>query len=126
MLRWPLGLEFTDAELVAETDDLHITVMDGKLALACLMLTPLANGQIKMRQVAVDPALQGTGIGRQMVEFSETEAARLGYQEMVLHARDTAVGFYLRLGYESVGDPFKEVGIPHRYMRKSLTSSSLD
>jgi predicted GNAT family N-acyltransferase len=42
---------------------------------------------------------------------------------MVLNARDTAIPFYLHLGYELVGEPFVEVGIPHRKMRKALRSS---
>jgi predicted GNAT family N-acyltransferase len=39
---------------------------------------------------------------------------------MVLHARDTAVPFYEALGYEAFDDPFVEVAIPHRKMRKAL------
>jgi predicted GNAT family N-acyltransferase len=39
---------------------------------------------------------------------------------MILHARATAVPFYLRLGYTVVGEPFEEVGIPHRGMEKAL------
>jgi len=39
---------------------------------------------------------------------------------MVLHAREAAIPFYLRLGYELEGEPFTEVGIPHRRMVKLL------
>lgn len=39
---------------------------------------------------------------------------------MVLHARDSALDFYLSLGYSIVGDPFEEVGIPHHRMEKSF------
>jgi predicted GNAT family N-acyltransferase len=40
---------------------------------------------------------------------------------MVLHARETAVPFYLKLGYEVVGGQFEEVGIPHFKMEKKLS-----
>ena len=39
---------------------------------------------------------------------------------MVLHARQTAVPFYERLGYETYGEPFVEVTIPHIAMRMAL------
>ena len=43
-----------------------------------------------------------------------------GYEEIVLHARETALGFYQKLGYETEGDSFTEVGLPHSAMRKKL------
>jgi predicted GNAT family N-acyltransferase len=39
---------------------------------------------------------------------------------MILHAREAAVPFYLKLGYALAGEPFEEVGIPHRAMEKTL------
>lgn len=73
-----------------------------------------------MRQVAVQADLQGQGLGRILVEFSEATARAHGFARMVLNARDTAVNFYLRLGYEIEGEPFTEVTIPHRRMSKLL------
>lgn len=120
VLREPLGLTFTQEQLATEASDLHCALWETTDLLACLILSPLAEGEIKMRQVAVRPDLQGKGLGRILVEFSEATARDRGYQDMVLNARDTAVPFYLRLGYELEGDPFTEVGIPHRKMRKRL------
>ncbi|MBL8040446.1 MAG: GNAT family N-acetyltransferase, partial [Chthonomonas sp.] len=65
-------------------------------------------------------SLQGSGIGALMVAESERMARELGFARMVLHARETAVGFYLRLGYACEGESFEEVGIPHRLMQKEL------
>ena len=42
---------------------------------------------------------------------------------MTLHAREAAVPFYERLGYLSEGEPFDEVGLPHRAMRKRLVET---
>ena len=39
---------------------------------------------------------------------------------MILHARETAVVFYEKLGYSSLGDQFEEVTIPHWAMEKRL------
>ena len=47
----------------------------------------------------------------------QMEAHLQGGSEIALHARESAVPFYLALGYGLVGEPFEEVGIPHRKMR---------
>jgi GNAT superfamily N-acetyltransferase len=127
VLRKPLGLDFTPEQLAAEVTDLHCALWafgvpepPSPELLACLVLTPQIGGEIKMRQVAVQPDLQGKGLGRILVEFSEQVARQRGFKRMVLNARDTAVDFYLRLGYEIEGEPFTEVTIPHRRMAKSL------
>lgn len=120
VLREPLGLVFTDEELEKEAMEYHLVALHDDDLLACLVLTPIDHETIKMRQVAVEPNSQGQGIGKKLVEFSERVAQEKGFKNMVLNARDTAVPFYLRLGYEIEGEPFEEVTIPHRKMRKAL------
>jgi predicted GNAT family N-acyltransferase len=73
-----------------------------------------------MRQVAVAVDAQGRGIGRLLVAEAEAESRRRGWTRMVLHARDAAIPFYLKHGYATEGEPYLEVGIPHRTMAKSL------
>lgn len=118
VLRHPLGLDFEDEELEAEKTDLHFAYMDGGGVLACLILVPLPEGAYKMRQVAVRSDLARKGFGRALVNASEEYVRKAGGTEINLHARDTAVPFYLRLGYEPVGEPFEEVTIPHQAMVK--------
>lgn len=120
ILRKPLGLIFTPEQLAAESNDVHLAAyVNGSLA-ACLVLSPLGEGAVKMRQVAVDEGLQGQGLGTALVERSEDEARKRGWTLMTLSARETAVPFYLRLGYDLVGEPYEEVTIPHRKMQKRL------
>jgi predicted GNAT family N-acyltransferase len=120
ILRQPLGLSFPTEQLCAEADSHHIGYyIDGKLV-GCLVLKPINDKQIQMTQVAVDENIQGRGVGRRMVKYSEDFAKRFGFQEMVLHARETAVPFYEMLSYNKVGDCFTEVTIPHWGMVKAL------
>ena len=119
VLRRPLGLEFDPAQLALEGADRHFAVSESGAILATLILTPIETG-FKMRQVAVAFDEQGKGLGRLLVEFSEGVARQAGATEITLHARVTAVPFYLRLGYQPVGEPFEEVGIPHLAMVKLL------
>ena len=121
VLRKPLGLEYAPEQLAGEYAEHHLVACtaDGAIA-GYLNLTPLDEENVKMRQVAVAAARQGQGIGLAMVQESEALARRLGFRRIVLHARETAVPFYLRAGYTIVGDRFEEVKIPHFKMEKSL------
>jgi len=47
-------------------------------------------------------------------------SAEMGYREIVLHARESAVRFYESVGYVAEGEAFTEVTIPHRKMVKRL------
>ena len=120
ILRKPLGLKFDADELMKESDSMHIACYSDNDELAgCLILQP--DGElIKMRQVAVSEKYQGHGIGKAMVAFSEELAIQHEYPRIHLHARETAVEFYLKLGYQVEGEPFEEVSIPHRYMYKNI------
>ena len=119
ILRVPLGLEFYVDDIAAEYDSLHLGAYtpDGTLV-GSLILKDLGDGRVKMRQVAVAEKFQKRGIGKKLVRESEKIAAAHGFSEMVLHARETAVPFYLQQGYEKIGERFEEVEIPHFKMRK--------
>ena len=88
--------------------------------LACAFLVALDERTLRMRQVAVDFARQKSGLGRRVVAAVEDFGARQGFTKMVAHARQSAVPFYEQLGYDVVGEPFVEVGLPHRLVEKSL------
>ena len=120
ILRQPLGLTFSEDQLRAEADSCHIgCYIDGEMV-GCLVLKPVEDGNVQMRQVAVAESVQGKGVGKQMVKYSETLAKKQGFLEMVLHARETAVPFYESLGYTKVGSRFIEVTLPHWAMAKVL------
>lgn len=120
VLRRPLGLEYTPEQLAGEWNNLHIAAFNrnGQIT-GYLNLTPVDASEVKMRQVAVAPSLQGQGIGAAMVAYSELLAKQLHFKEITLHARKTAIPFYLKLGYEMVGSEFEEVSIPHFKMKKA-------
>jgi ribosomal protein S18 acetylase RimI-like enzyme len=73
-----------------------------------------------MRQVAVSGEMQKLGLGRILVQKTEEFAKQRNFTEMVLNARISALGFYLKMGYEVIGLPIEEIRIPHQKMRKSL------
>ena len=120
VLRKPLGLSYDPAELAGEKDSFHLALRKGAELVACLVLKPLDERCIKMRQLAVGKSSQGKGFGRELVNYAHSFAREREYAEIVLHARETARGFYEKLGYQIEGNPFTEVGLPHLAMRKKL------
>ena len=121
VLRKPLGLSYEPAELAGEKDSFHLALREGTELVACLVLKPLDEQRcIKMRQLAVRESSQGKGFGRELVNNAHSFARERGYSEIVLHARETARGFYEKLGYGAEADSFTEVGLPHLIMRKTL------
>lgn len=119
VLRKPLGLMFDPMVFQLEHADIHVSAKVADWVVGCLILSPHGKS-LKMRQVAVSDEWQRQGIGAKMVVFAESLAKKSGFFEMVLNARDSAIPFYLSLGYEIVGSGFEEVGIPHHTMRKNL------
>lgn len=120
VLRKPLGMQYLAEDLAAEFDSFHLVLKDKEEVVACLVMKPIDHKIIKMRQVAVHPSRQGQNIGRQLVEFSEVFSKSKGFEIIELHARKTAVPFYLKLNYTIIGDEFLEVNIPHFKMIKNL------
>ncbi|MBU6119383.1 GNAT family N-acetyltransferase [Hymenobacter siberiensis] len=90
-------------------------------ALAVGMLQPTGTRQGQIRFMAVAPDAAGQGLGQRVTAYLEEQARAAGLGEIVLHARQAAVGFYEKLGY-AVVEPshllFSE--IQHFLMRKQL------
>ena len=120
VLRRPLGLSFTPEQLAEEKDDILICAFDDGRILGCCILTQLDHDTVKLRQMAVNSHIQHKGIGFSIMQFAENLARDRGYSKLTMHARDTALGFYQKLGYKIVGEPFEEVTVPHHKMEKQL------
>ena len=124
-LRIPLGLALNDDDLRDEYTQIHIAAIhdDGEI-IGTVLLKPLSQGRVKLRQMAVSPLSQRNGIGQKLVQFAEETASTLGFDDIELHARIHAQAFYEKLGYAAVGERFLEVTLPTIKMIKRLDSSA--
>jgi len=120
ILRQPLGLGFTEEELENEKWEILIAAFDEDLIMGCCVLTRIDNETIRLRQMAVLDTVQGKGIGASIMGFAENIARDKGYQYIIMHARNTAIGFYEKFGYKPKGIEFVEVNLPHQVMEKEL------
>lgn len=123
VLRRPLGLKFSENMAELERDYRHFVLVAERQAtpLGCLMVVRQEGGCFQIRQMAVADAFQRRGHGSHLMLGVEQVLIREGFKgRLFLHARDVAIGFYARLGYVEVGEPFIEVGISHTKMEKTI------
>ncbi|WP_202078719.1 GNAT family N-acetyltransferase [Caldalkalibacillus salinus] len=102
-----------NSEHVVAYDQTHQPVGAGRLR-------PISNTAGKVERVSVMKRLRGEGLGFQIMKKIEEVAQKKGLTELILHAQAHAEDFYLRLGYETVSEPFEEAGIEHVKMKKEL------
>ena len=71
---------------------------------------------LRLRGMAVEPAFQGTGVGRELLAEAVSAARARGYEVVWANARDTAIAFYQRWGWHVVGPGFETEELPHHVM----------
>ena len=120
ILRKPLGLTFNQGELENDKNDILLGAFEDDQILACCILTKIGLDTCQLRQMAVLPKMQKSGIGASLIDFAEHVARDSGFRNIIMHARKTAVGFYEKQGYSLDGEEFEEVTIPHYQMKKFL------
>ena len=82
--------------------------------------------QVQLRGMAVSAKLQGAGIGKCILDFAlPTLKQRFsGANWLWCNARESAVGFYDRCGFEIISGRFDIPGVgPHFVMRRTLVEN---
>lgn len=120
VLRAPLGLDIRNDDLQAETEQIIFIYEEDNIVKGCVLLQQYDADTFKMRQMAVEASEQGKGIGTELINAADVYAVNFGKSRIMLHARETAIPFYQKSGYEVTGEPLTEVGLPHRIMEKLL------
>jgi len=104
-----------------ENESDHFVVYDSSLRpLGAGRLRQIGNQQAKVERICIAKEFRGQGLGDQMMKKIEEVAKEKGINTLYLHAQDHAEGFYQRLGYQTISEPFDEAGIIHIKMKKEL------
>lgn len=121
VLREPLGHARADVPFAFERESLHLVALDAAHGVVgCVLFHPETATSGRLFQMAVAPSRQRSGLGQRLVRRLEAELAQRGLREVHMHAREHVVSFYEKLGYAVYGEPFIEVAVPHRHMRRTL------
>lgn len=83
-------------------------------------------GAFELWRIYVDSLYQHKGIGDELIKYTEAEAMRLGYKEILIWAfkgNENAIRFYEKYGYkqdkeEYLGDYYKSYGV--RFYKKII------
>lgn len=120
----PIGIPAAYITPETEPADILLGAYEGNKLQACCILTNKGNGQVQLRQMAVETGLQGKGVGAALISYAEKVAREHGFHTLFMHARNPVIGFYERCGYTIAGVEFFEVGLGHHRMEKVLTPGS--
>jgi len=99
------------------------TEPDGTIA-ALIVLLPKPD-HLLLDNIAVRPDRQGRGLGRELIAFAETEARRLGHDELRLYTHATMtenIALYARLGFAETGRGH-DAGYDRVFMAKRVDRS---
>jgi N-acetylglutamate synthase-like GNAT family acetyltransferase len=111
----PLGSEKDDKEDQGH----HLAAFDRDkiIGVGRLDSVDAVTGQIRF--MAVAPHQQGRGVGAAVIEALEMEAWKQGKTQVILHAREVAVDFYAKAGYQMMEKSHLLFGeIQHFLMQK--------
>ncbi|MCI2285728.1 bifunctional GNAT family N-acetyltransferase/hotdog fold thioesterase [Colwellia sp. MSW7] len=111
-----------------EQSALHRMIVDeDNKVLAVGRLEKVTEQQGQIRYMAVDDNMQGQGLGQQIIRALEQQASMLGITEIVLNAREQALGFYEKLGYKMRGYSHTLFGdVKHYSMTKKIPVHAQD
>jgi ribosomal protein S18 acetylase RimI-like enzyme len=125
-LRWEILRKPFEKPIGSEQDELEaesfhrMCVIDGKIV-AVGRLHFNSENEAQIRFMAVHPRFQKQGIGLELVKEFEKLAKAKNCSNIILYARDYALQFYQKLGYETIKKSHMLYGqLQHYLMRKIL------
>lgn len=113
---------------IVDSEGTYVLAMDGELVAGFAYFSVAADDarRYKLHRLYVRPAMQGSGLGKQLLTWVEHCVQTLGAHELLLNVNryNPAYHFYLRQGYEvieTVDIPYREYWLNDYVMRKALT-----
>ncbi len=118
--RIPWGLDIRDEDLTGDADmDMYGGYLDDNM-IATVFLTEDDSKTARVKSVAILEEYRIKGLGRYLMNFIEDLARQRGYEKVHLMGRVSVEGFYHKLGYKTLSQPFDYNTIPHIDMEKDL------
>ncbi len=118
--RIPWGLDIRDEDLTGDADmDMYGGYLDGEM-IATVFLTEDDPKTARVKSVAILEEHRVKGLGTYLMNFVEDIARERGYTKVHLMGRVSVEGFYHKLGYKTLSEPFDYHTIPHINMEKQL------
>jgi predicted N-acetyltransferase YhbS len=96
-----------------EAGTVHLAAFDGDevIGVVTMFAEPFPGDPrpaLQFRWMAVDETRRGTGTGQALMRHAASVAHDEGFELMWAHGRETALGFYERLGFRIIGDGYTD------------------
>jgi N-acetylglutamate synthase-like GNAT family acetyltransferase len=121
ILRKPLNQALGSERNEGDEAGIHFALYEKQQLRAIARLDIQENFCAQVRFVAVEDELQGKGFGKIIMLELEDYCKAIGIKKIILHARDYAVDFYLKLDYKLIESSYKIFGVlQHFLMEKEI------
>jgi GNAT superfamily N-acetyltransferase len=118
----------------AEPASMHFAgLLDGRVVVSASFyptIAPIRSELLsyQLRYMAVDADVQGHGYGARVLDAAESLLVDVGAEQLWANARDTALGFYLKTGWELIPGSehiSAETQLPHHVIVKLLHNQTI-
>jgi predicted GNAT family N-acyltransferase len=116
VLRAPLGMNRGTEKDKYDDSAFHLVAVSNDRVIGSARLRELPEELGNIAYVSVLPEFCNQGIGTKLIENLIEKAKEKNLKNLRLMARMTALGFYKRLGFSEIGEPFDFLNIPHKFM----------
>ena len=112
-----------EMEMEEDLNGVHFGAFTDNKLVAVVSLFPKGD-DFQFRKFAVDVGYQGKGIGNILLAYINDFAQADGGTRIWCNARLSAIGFYLKSGFQQTGEFFSRNGFDYEVLEKELTPSS--
>jgi ribosomal protein S18 acetylase RimI-like enzyme len=85
----------------------------------------LSDDEVQIRSISVEPEWEGKGIGSIVLKELEKIVTEKGAKRIIIHARNNAIEFYKKNGYQTVEPSYTLFGeIEHTLMEKFIEKNT--
>lgn len=110
--------EITDMEMPEDWDGMHFGFYY-QYELTGVVSLFINGTTAQFRKMAVLPSDQGKGFGLQLLQYVVDYCKSQGIKNLWCNARVSAIGFYKKIGFETVGEPYGRNQL--QYIKMELT-----
>lgn len=120
VLRKPLNQIKGSEKNEGDETGIHFAYFENNVILAIARLDYQENKIAQVRFVAVDTSLQSKGLGKAIMLAVENRCEEDGIEKIILHARDYAVDFYLKLNYRLIEKSYKLFDVLQHFLMEKI------
>ena len=118
--RKPWGMDIRDEDLSGDKNmDMYGAYLNDAM-IATVFLAEDDKDTARVKSVAILDQYRKLGLGRYLMDFIEDKARDKGYSKVNLMGRVSVEGFYHKLDYTTLSEPYDYHTIPHIDMTKEL------